>query len=109
MTFVLMSTAGKERRTEPSDEWVFPSQANRARSIGNTTVGVLYREATERAGVKTVPHQTRHTFATELLDRGADIRHVQELLRHASLSSTQIYTQVSVERLEEDVARLDFG
>ena len=47
--------------------------------------------------------------ATELLERGSDIRRVQELLRHASLSSTQIYTAVAVGHLEEDIARLDYG
>jgi len=63
--------------------------------------GIL-KAAAERAGLAGIsPHTLRHSFATHLLDGGADVRVVQELLGHASVTTTQVYTLVTVDKLRE--------
>lgn len=71
--------------------------------LSRQSAWVVLRTAADKAGIRrdVSPHTLRHSFATHLLDGGADVRTVQELLGHASVATTQIYTLVTVDRLRE--------
>jgi integrase/recombinase XerD len=71
--------------------------------LSRQSAWTILREVADRAGVRAQvgPHSLRHSFATHLLDGGADVRVVQELLGHASVTTTQVYTLVTVDRLRE--------
>jgi integrase/recombinase XerD len=84
---------------------VFVSQ--RGARLARESVWRLVRRWAERAGVRghVTPHTFRHSFATHLLEGGADLRVVQTLLGHASISTTQLYTHLTGERLREVYTR----
>jgi integrase/recombinase XerD len=120
-TIRTVGKGGKERRlplhpmiaelalTMPADDWWFPARGERSGPINGSSVTNLITRAKKRAGITDpllTPHSLRHAFGTDLVDGGVDIRIIQELMMHASLATTQIYTGVSAQQKTEAIAKL---
>jgi integrase/recombinase XerD len=99
--------AGRGRGSSPGRSAPGPGPAiflnARGGRLSRQSAWQVLQDAAERAGISAAvsPHTLRHSFATHLLDGGADVRVVQELLGHASVTTTQIYTLVTVNALRE--------
>lgn len=92
----------RDRGMPPAGEALFTNQGGKRLSADG--VAFVFGRWVKRTSVlkKVSPHVLRHSFATHMLNHGCDIRAVQDMLGHASLQTTQIYTHVSLEKLQED-------
>ncbi|RKY63370.1 MAG: tyrosine recombinase XerC [Candidatus Latescibacterota bacterium] len=90
-----------ERRPNKKEKNVFLNKYGKP--LSERSVERIIDKFSKKAGIgkKITPHTFRHTFATHMLDRGADLRTVQELLGHERITTTQIYTHLTVEKLKE--------
>ncbi|MDV3103304.1 site-specific tyrosine recombinase/integron integrase [Thermococcus waiotapuensis] len=95
-------------RTDDSEYLIVELRRGKRDRLSSKTVWYLLKRYGEKAGVRVTPHMLRHSFATHMLESGVDIRAIQELLGHSNLSTTQIYTKVTVEHLRkaQEKARL---
>jgi integrase/recombinase XerD len=94
--------------TMPQRGHWFPANSRRSgEHVLGKSVSDIIGQAMRRAGIPGTPHALRHWYASTLLDDGADLRTVQELLRHSSIQTTQVYTKVKDSRRVEAVDKLD--
>lgn len=103
----LRDTMIKQSRLKTTDDFLFTSYDGG--QLTEAMIQKVVQQAAQRAGISKVvtPHTLRHSFATHLLESGTDIRYIQELLGHAKLATTQIYTHVAGQDLIGIASPLD--
>lgn len=108
MSETLLTTLRDYWRAYRPTEWLFPGKDSR-KPLTRRTVQRICEKARASAGIRKniSPHTLRHSFATHLLEAGTDVRTIQFLLGHASLSSTGIYTHVAIGNLRSATTPLD--
>lgn len=97
----ILEVRGKNKVTKKHEDTLFLN--SRGTSMSRVIVFLIIKELTDKAGVskKISPHTFRHSFATHLLQNGADLRYIQEMLGHSSITTTEIYTRLKTEELRD--------
>ncbi|GAA5099486.1 site-specific tyrosine recombinase XerD [Chryseobacterium ginsengisoli] len=97
----IQETRAKNKINKKYEDTLFLN--SRGTSMSRVIVFLIIKELTDKAGVskKISPHTFRHSFATHLLQNGADLRYIQEMLGHSSITTTEIYTHLKTEELRD--------
>lgn len=97
----LVNTRAKNKINKKFEDYLFLN--SRGTSMSRVIVFLIIKEITEKAGInkKISPHTFRHSFATHLLQNGADLRFIQEMLGHSSITTTEVYTHLKTDELRD--------
>lgn len=112
LVFPLHPVIAELAKTMPTNDYWFPARGGKSGHILPGSVSDQVRDAKRRAGIhdpKLTAHSLRHSFGTDLVEAGVDIRVIAELMGHESVATTQIYTEVSAERKRSGLHALEGG
>jgi integrase/recombinase XerD len=112
LVFPLHPVIAELAKTMPADDYWFPARGGKSGHILPASVSDQIHDAKVRAGIRDpqlTAHSLRHSFGTDLVEAGVDIRVIAELMGHESVATTQIYTEVSAERKRSGLHALEGG